>query len=90
MAETGETHRTGGSSTTGARSSSIRLESDAVKADLETEWTLVARRRRFRSKTPDPAVVEATEKALDSLSAHGVVEDMKGEDATKFKSLTTP
>ena len=29
---------------------------------------------------------EVTEKALDSLLAHGVVEDMKREDATKFKS----
>ena len=31
----------------------------------------------------------ATEKALDSLLAHGVVEDVKRDDATKFKSLTT-
>ena len=29
------------------------------------------------------------EKALDSLQAHGVVEDMKRDNATKFKSLTT-
>ena len=35
------------------------------------------------------AEAEATEKALDSLLAHGVVEDMKREDATQFKSLTT-
>ena len=35
------------------------------------------------------AEAEASEKALDSLLAHGVVEDMKREDATKFKSLTT-
>ena len=34
------------------------------------------------------AEAEATEKALDSLLAHGVVEDLKREDATKFKSLT--
>ena len=32
---------------------------------------------------------EATEKALDSLLAHGVVEDMKREDATNFKYVTT-
>ena len=31
----------------------------------------------------------ATEEALGSLLAHGVVEDMKREDATKFKSQTT-
>ena len=31
----------------------------------------------------------ATEKALDILLAHGVVEDMKREDATKFTLLTT-
>ena len=35
------------------------------------------------------AEAEATEKVLDSLLAHGVVEDMKREDATKFKFLTT-
>ena len=35
------------------------------------------------------AEAEATEKALDSLFAHGVVEDMKRADATKFQSLTT-
>ena len=35
------------------------------------------------------AEAEATEKAPDSLLAHGVVEDMKREDATTFKSLTT-
>ena len=35
------------------------------------------------------AETEATEKALDSLLAHGVVEDMKREEAKKFKSLTT-
>ena len=62
MAETGETLRTGRSSSGGARSSLIRPGSDTVKADPETEWTLVARRRRFRSKTPDPAVVEDTKK----------------------------
>ena len=35
------------------------------------------------------AADEATEKALDSLLAHGVVEDMKREDAKGFKTLTT-
>ena len=30
------------------------------------------------------AEAEATEKALDSLLSHGVVEDMKREDAAKF------
>ena len=33
------------------------------------------------------AADEATEKALDSLGAHGVVEDMKREDAKGFKTL---
>ena len=34
-----------------------------MKADLETVWTPVARRRRrFRSKTADPGVVEETKK----------------------------
>ena len=35
------------------------------------------------------AADEATEKALDSLLAHGYVEDMKREDAKGFKTLTT-
>ena len=35
------------------------------------------------------AAAEATEKALESLLAHGVVEDMKREDAKGFKTLTT-
>ena len=35
------------------------------------------------------AADEETEKALDSLLAHGVVEDMKREDAKGFKTLTT-
>ena len=50
-------------------------------------------------KTPGPiaqasgdldrqAEAEATQEALDSLLAHGVVEDMKREDATIFKSRT--
>ena len=34
------------------------------------------------------AAAEATEKALDSLLVHGVVEDMKREDAKGFKTLT--
>ena len=41
---------------------------------------------------PGPAASstdEATEKALDSLLAHGVAEDMKREDAKGFKQLTT-
>ena len=50
MAENGEAHRTGGSSSSGARSSSIRPESNAVKADPEREWTPVARRRRFQKQ----------------------------------------
>ena len=35
------------------------------------------------------AVEEATEKALDSLLADGVVKDMNREDAKGFKTLTT-
>ena len=35
------------------------------------------------------AAAEATEKALDSLLAHGVVEDMKRADAKGVKTLTT-
>ena len=35
------------------------------------------------------AADEATEKALDSWLAHGVVEEMKREDAKGFKTLTT-
>ena len=47
-----------------------------------------------RLKTPGPtalgqAAAEATEKASDSLLAHGVLEDMKRENAEGFKSLTT-
>ena len=62
MAETGESFRRGGSSSAGLRSSSIRPESDTVKAGPEPEWTPVARRRRFRNNTPDPAVVGAMKK----------------------------
>ena len=40
-------------------------------------------------KLDKQAEAEATEKALDNLLAHGVVEDMKREDATKFISLRT-
>ena len=42
-----------------------------------------------RGEVDKQVEVEATEKALDSLLAPGVVEDMKREDAAKFKSLTT-
>ena len=35
------------------------------------------------------AEIEATEKALDGLLAHGVVEDMKQDGALNFKFLTT-
>ena len=35
------------------------------------------------------AVIDATEKALDSLLAHGVVADVKRGDAVNFKFLTT-
>ena len=35
------------------------------------------------------AADEATEKAMDSLLAHGVVEDMKREDAKGFETLIT-
>ena len=35
------------------------------------------------------AKLEATQKALDSLLAHGVVEDMMREDAVNFKFQTT-
>ena len=50
MAKTGETLRTGELSSSGTRSSPIRPEPSDVKVDIETEWTPVARRRRFRSK----------------------------------------
>ena len=51
----------------------LRPESDTVKADTETQWTPVARRRRFRNKTPDPEVVEATKKlrSMDPTSDSG-------------------
>ena len=52
MAETGETLRTGGSSTSGARSSSIRLESDTVKADLETEMDACGKTATFQEQDP--------------------------------------
>ena len=61
MAEAAEALRTGGASSGGAGSSSIRPELDAMKADPETEWMPVARRRRFRSKTPDLGVFEETD-----------------------------
>ena len=62
MAEAGETLRTGGSSSSGTRSSPIRPGPADVKVDTETDWTPVTGRRRFRSKTPDPAVVEETKR----------------------------
>ena len=62
MAKTGETLRKGESSSSGTRSTPIRPEPTDVKVEIETEWTPVARRRRFRSKTPDPAVVDATKR----------------------------
>ena len=62
MAEAGETLRTGGSSSSGTRSSPTRAGPATVKDDVDTEWTPVTRRRRFRSKTPDPAVVEVTKR----------------------------
>ena len=62
MAEAGETLRTGGSSSSGTRSSPIRPGPTDVKVDAETDWTPVMGRRRFRSKTPDPAVVEETKR----------------------------
>ena len=72
MAETHETHRTGGLSST-----------DAVKADPETEWTPSARRRCFRSKTPDPAVVVETKKlkSTDPTSDTGDSTKMNLTDA---------
>ena len=62
MADVGETLRAGGSSSSGTRSSPIRPGPTDVKVDAETEWTPVTGRRRFRSKTPDPAVVEETKR----------------------------
>ena len=62
MAETGETLRTGGSSSNGTRSSPIRPGPTEMKVDTETEWTPVTRRRRLRSRTPDPAVVDETKR----------------------------
>ena len=38
---------------------------------------------------PRQAATEATEKAMDSLVAHGDDEDMKREDSKGFKRLTT-
>ena len=35
------------------------------------------------------AAAEETEKALEFLLAHGVIEDMKREDAKGFQTLTT-
>ena len=62
MAETGETLRTGGSSSSGTQSSPIRPGLTDVKVDTETEWTPVTRQRRLRSKTLGPAVVEETKR----------------------------
>ena len=61
MAEAGETIRSG-SSSSGTRSSPVRLGPTDVKVNTETQWTPVTRRRRLRSKTPDPAVVEETKR----------------------------
>ena len=62
MAEAGETLRNGGSSSSGTRSSATQPGPTTVKDDGDTEWTPVTRRRRFRSKTPDPAVIEETKR----------------------------
>ena len=76
MAQTGGTLRTGGSSP-------IRLGPTDVKVDAETEWTPVTRRRRFRSKTPDLAVVEETKR----LRSTGPISDTS--DNTKLTDEET-
>ena len=92
MAETGETLRTGELSSSGTRSSPIRPGPTDVKVDIETEWTPVARRRRFRSKTLDPAVVDAT-KRLRTTDENSLGEDTKmdlTDEETRKRTLVEP
>ena len=79
MAETGETLRTGRSSSSGTRSSPIRPAPTDVRVDTETEWTHVTRRRRLRSKTPDPVVVEETKRLRSTAPAPDTGDSTKME-----------
>ena len=82
-----------------------RADDIVAKASMDelTRSWLVDERNDEGAATDTPTVVrlggggakdkqaepEATKKALDSLLAHGVVEDMMREDAVNFKFLTT-
>ena len=93
MAETGETLRTGGSSPSGTQSSPTRPGLADVKVDTETEWTPVTRRRRLRSKTPDPAVVEETKRLRSTAPTPDTGDSTKMEladEETRKRALVEP
>ena len=50
-----------------------------MKVDTETEWTPVTRRRRLRSRTPDPAVVEETKRLRSTAPTPDTVDSTKME-----------
>ena len=50
-----------------------------MKVGTETEWTLVTRRRRLRSKTPDPAVDEETKGLRSTAPTPGTGDSTKME-----------
>ena len=70
MTETGETRRTGGSSG-GARSLSIRPESDAVKADLETEMDTCGKAATFQKQDPGSCSCRRDEEVEEHKSDFG-------------------
>ena len=90
MAETGETLRTGGSFSSGTRSSPIRPGPTDVKVDTETEWTPVTRRRRLRSKTPDPAVVEELKRLRSDTGTGDSTKMELADEETRKRALVEP
>ena len=90
MAEAAQTLRAGGSSSAGTRASSIPPEPTTARDGDSGSWTPVNPRRRFRAKTPDPEVVEATKKLRSPSSILDGITDVEMdslEAATRKRAL---
>ena len=64
-----------------------------MKVDTGTEWTPVTRRRRLRSKTPDPAVVEETKRFWSTKPTSDTGDSTKMEladEETRRRALVEP
>ena len=75
------------------RSSPTQPGPMAVKDDVDTKWTPVTRRRRFRSKTPDPGVVEETKKMWNTAPTPDNDDGTKMEladEETRKRALVEP